>query len=76
MPWRSGAGQLPVRPRPTLPNCMFLLSSIVGVADVVAVAVTWLYAGAGLNTCNADAAADADAGCNADATAEADAGCC
>ena len=53
---------------------MFLLPSIVGVGVAVAVAVAWLYAGARLNTCNADAAAEADACCcNADAAAEADA---
>ena len=75
MPWRSGAGQLPVRPRPTLLKCMFLLSLIVGVAVAVAVAIAWLYAGAGFDICNAATAAEADTGCNADAADQADAGC-
>ena len=64
MPWRSGAGQLPVRPRPTLPKCMSLLLSLVlliAVAvDVADASGCWLKASA----CDADAAVEADACCS------------
>ena len=64
VPSPSGAGQLPVRPRPRLPKCMSLpLSLLVGVAVDVAVADGyWLNASAGFTVCDADAAAaEADA---------------